>query len=246
MELGSLKELGLTDNEIKIYIFLLKNGESTTGPIIDETLIANSRVYESLNTLIKKGFVSYNVQSNGKHFSCIEPDVLIEKQEEKRKKFLEIIPQLESIKKIKNPETKTAIYEGFEGFKSAFRKIINDCPNKGIIYIIGFSEQQFKSESLRIFISNMNLKSAEKKQKLKIILDSSVKETLGKDREKERFTEVRYMPKGYINPTAVDITEDYVYIFLWEEKPYVFMIKNKRISESFKQYFDFLWKISRK
>ena len=54
------------------------------------------------------------------------------------------------------------------------------------------------------------------------------------------------MPKGYINPAAIDIFKDYVYIFLWEEKPFVFMIKNQRIADSFKQYFNLLWKIARK
>jgi hypothetical protein len=92
----------------------------------------------------------------------------------------------------------------------------------------------------------MNLKSSQKKQKLKIILDSSVRETLGKDREKEKNTEVKYMPKGYVSPAAMDIFEDYVYLFLWEEKPFVFMIKNRAIAESFKMYFKFLWNIAKK
>mgnify|MGYP001607272634 CR=1 FL=1 len=91
----------------------------------------------------------------------------------------------------------------------------------------------------------MNLKSAQKRQRLKIILDNSIKETLGKDREKEKYSEVKYMPKGYISPGAIDIFQDYVYIFLWEEKPYVFMIKNEKIAESFKQYFNFLWRIAK-
>ena len=145
----------------------------------------------------------------------------------------------------KETGTETAIYEGFEGFKTAFKKIIDDCPAKETINIFGFSIPEFAEESLRVFISNMNLKSRQKKQKLKIILDRSAKETLGKDREKETYTETRYLPKGYSNPAAFDIFQDYVYIFLWEEKPFVFMIKNKHIAESYRQHFNFLWNISR-
>ena len=77
-------------------------------------------------------------------------------------------------------------------------------------------------------------------------MDNSAKETLGKDREKEKNTEVRYMPKGYISPAAIDIFQDYVYIFLWDKKPFVFMIKNEKIAESFKVYFNFLWNMARK
>lgn len=240
-----LEKLGLSKNESRIYLFLLKIGDTTTGPIIKQTGIANSRVYESLNSLINKGLVTYNVQKDGKHFQAASPNKFLELEEERRKKIESLIPDLNSLKSSEQSETKTAIFEGFEGFKTAFRKIIDDCPNGETIRILGFSEQQFKEESLRLFITNMNLKSTQKKQKLKIILDQSTKDTLGKDREQEKLTEIKYMPKGYINPASVDVFQDYVYIFLWEEKPFVFMIKNKLIAQSFKTYFEFLWKLAK-
>ena len=241
-----LTKLGLSKNEATIYIFLLKHPQSTTGPIIKETGIANSRVYETINSLIMKGLVSYTIQKNGKHFSASPPEKFFELEEERRKQIESIVPELKKLDIQKDPTTNTAVYEGFEGFKTAFKNIIDDCPSNEIIHILGFSEQPFANTSLRTFLANMNLKSAQKRQKLKILLDASVKETLGKDRKKEKYTEVRYMPKGYISPGAIDVFQDYVYIFLWEEKPYVFMIHNKRIAESFKQYFQFLWNIARK
>jgi len=242
----TLEELGLTKNEIKIYIFLLKMGEITTGIIISETGIANSRVYESLNSLINKGLVTYNVQKDGKHFQAASPKIFLKLQEQRRKKIQEIIPNLEELQSKKLSETKTAVYEGYLGFKTAFTKIIEDCPKNKTIHILGFSEPPTKKESLRLFLSNMNLKSAAKNQKLKIILDNSVRKTFGKDRKQEKNTEVKYMPEGYISPAAIDVFEDYVYIFLWEDKPFVFMIKNKTIANSFQTYFDFMWKIAKK
>lgn len=239
-----LEELGLTKNESSIYLYLLKKGSTTTGSIIKETGIANSRVYESLNSLTSKGLVNYNIQRDGKHFQAVSPAILIEKEQERKKKIESLIPSLLKLENKREDPTITAVYEGFEGFKVAFKKIIEDCPKEETIYILGFSEPPFSKESLRTFISNMNLKSQQKKQKLKIILDSSLKSTLGKDREKEKYTEVKYMPQGYISPAAIDIFQDYVYLFLWEEKPFVFMIKNKKIAESFKVYFNFLWKIA--
>ena len=241
-----LEELGLSKNEAKIYLFLLKRGATTTGSIIKETGTANSRVYESLNILIKKGLVSYNIQKDGKHFQAVDPKRLLNIEEERKEKIESLIPDLIKIQSSEGEKTTSAVYEEYEGFKTAFNKIINDCPKNETIYILGFSEQLYATKSLRTFLTNMNLKSAKKKQKLKIILDKSIKETFGKDREKEKYTEVKYMPKGYISPAAIDIFEDYVYIFLWEEKPFVYMIKNKTIAESFKQYFNFLWKIAKK
>jgi sugar-specific transcriptional regulator TrmB len=241
-----LRELGLSENEAIIYLFLLKHAGITTGPIIRETGISNSRVYESINSLVSKGLVSYVVQKDGKYFSASSPEKFKQNEEERLKKIDSLIPNLNKLRDQKEFLTNTAIYEGYDGFKTAFRKIIDDCPKNQEIFILGFSEPTQKSESLRLFLSNMNLKSAKKRQKLKIVLDNSVKETLGRDREKEKNTEVRYMPKGYVSPAAIDIFEDFVYIFLWEEKPFVFMIKNKMIAESFKTYFKFLWQMAKK
>ncbi|MBI5148414.1 hypothetical protein HZA33_01925 [Candidatus Pacearchaeota archaeon] len=246
MDTKVLEETGLTKNEIAIYLFLLKKIEVTTGPLIKETAIANSRVYESLNSLIKKGLVTYTIQKEGKKFRAVDPKILLEKEEERTKKLKSIILELLSLKAYKETQSATSIYEGFDGFKTAFKKIIKDCPINGIIYIIGFSKQQYSDESLRNFIANMNLKSAQKKQKLKILIDKETMELIGREMEKQKYTDIRYLPKEFTSPAAIDIFEDYVYIFLWEEKPFVFMIKNSRIAESFKSYFNFLWKIAKK
>jgi len=240
-----LENLGLTKNESAIYLFLLKFGSTTTGSIIKETKIANSRVYNSLDSLISKGLVTYNVQKDGKHFQAQDPSRFLEIENERKKKIKSLLPKLDLLKSSKKSVIKTAVYEGYEGFKTAFQKIIDDCPRNKTIRILGFSNQPFKENSLRTFLANANLKSARKRQRLKILLDTSARENLGKDREKEKYTEIRYMPKGYINPASIDIFEDYIYMFLWEEKPFVFMIKNKKIAESFKNYFDLLWKIGR-
>lgn len=240
-----LQELGLSKNESAIYLFLLKHGESTSGPIIKGTRIANSRVYESINNLLAKGLITYNMQKNGKHFNAVNPSKLKELEEERMRKVEFLLPSLRQMISKEKSNTLTAIYEGFEGFKTAFNRIIEDCPEKETIYIIGFSEQPYANESLRTFLANMNLKSAKKKQNLKILMDAKSKPTLGRDRKKEKFTRVRYMPQGYISPIAVDVFQDYTYMFLWEEKPFVFMIKNSQIAQSFKQYFNFLWNLAK-
>src|SRR3989344_5217335 len=131
-----LEELGLTKNEISIYLFLLKRGSNTTGPIIKETGVANSRVYESLNSLIKKGLVSYNIQKDSKYFNAEDPKKLLEKEEERKKKIDSLIPELLKMRSKADVSTTSAIYEGYEGFKTAFKKIIDDCPKDGIIYVL--------------------------------------------------------------------------------------------------------------
>src|SRR3989344_1200483 len=98
METRTLEELGLTKNEITVYLELLKLESTTTGPLIKETGLANSRVYNSLESLIKKGLVTYIVKNNVKYFRAEDPSHLLEKLEEKKAKLQQLIPELKKLK----------------------------------------------------------------------------------------------------------------------------------------------------
>ena len=66
METKPLEKIGLTKNEIKVYLYLLKSGVSTTGPIMKNLGLSSSRVYASLQELIKKGLVTYFIKTTQK------------------------------------------------------------------------------------------------------------------------------------------------------------------------------------
>ena len=57
-EIDSLKEIGLTNYEAKTYYTLLKLGEATASTIATAAKIARAKVYEMLNSLVIKGFIS--------------------------------------------------------------------------------------------------------------------------------------------------------------------------------------------
>ena len=52
---GTLRELGLTDGETRVYLALLGKPETTVGPVIDKAQISSSKVYVILEKLIQKG-----------------------------------------------------------------------------------------------------------------------------------------------------------------------------------------------
>lgn len=238
-----LAKLGLTNNESDIFVYLLSHPNSTTGPMIKQTRIANSRVYASLQSLKEKGLVTYTVQKDGAHYSAADPQALLEKEEERRLQIDALIPQLKLLKAEPEQQTHTAVYEGFDGFRTAFKKIVDDTPRNGTIKIIGFAQQEYAFGSLRTFLKNISLKSAQKNHTLQMLLDQDNPQAA--DRRKEKHTVLKILPKGYVSPCAMDITDDAVYMFLWDKEPYCFMIKNKKIADSFKSYFDVLWTIAK-
>ena len=77
MDKKILEELGLSKNEINVYLALLRLGRSTSWKLINETGITVSALYYCLDNLIKKSLVSYSIQANKKHFSAADPEQVI-------------------------------------------------------------------------------------------------------------------------------------------------------------------------
>src|SRR3989344_7655569 len=97
MNIEILRKIGLTDNEISVYLALLEIGSSTTGEIIKKSGLHSSRVYECLEKLQAKGLVSYVIKANRKHFEATNPKRLADYLEDKQK---QIEDEKEEVQKI--------------------------------------------------------------------------------------------------------------------------------------------------
>ena len=64
MDTSVLENLGLSKNEVLVFVKLLELGESKSGAIISKTNLQSSAVYNSLASLIEKGIVSF-IKKNG-------------------------------------------------------------------------------------------------------------------------------------------------------------------------------------
>ena len=56
---------------------------------------------------------------------------------------------------------------------------------------------------------------------------------------------MKVLPKSYITPAAVNIYGDKTATIVWTEKPIAFVVKSKEYSDSFRSYFNLLWKIAK-
>jgi len=84
-----LKEVGLTQGEIRVYKACIKLGESSTGAIMKKSNISSSKVYLILDKLIEKGFIAFSIKNNIKIFSPSNPSNILEfisKKQESLKK----------------------------------------------------------------------------------------------------------------------------------------------------------------
>src|SRR3989338_369599 len=111
---SSLEKIGLTRGEVKVYLTLLKTGQTTTGKIIDESQLSSGKIYEILDRLIRKGLASFVIKDKTKYFEAASPKMILQhikdKEEELKRneqKIESLLPDLIKIQKSKKEAYKT-------------------------------------------------------------------------------------------------------------------------------------------
>ncbi len=246
-----LEEIGLTGSEIKVYLALLKLGLSQKGQILKESKIAPSKIYYVIDKLKEKGLASEIIKNNVKHFSPAHPsrinDYLRKKEieiKEQEKSFNSLLPNLLDLQKQSKEETKVEVFVGWEGMLTAYRAIVDTSKKGESYYVFGAGKDPEEKKRSNFYIKHT--KSLLKdKSKIKIIFDQSSREYVDKA---ERVLGFKYNKRFLYQktPTEVTIHRDKVAIIIRKIEPIVILITDKETAQSFKTYFNELWKIAKR
>lgn len=241
-----LEELGLTKNEVKIYLALLELGSTPAGALIKTVGMHRAAVYDLINLLISKGLVSYIIKANRKYFEAQDPERLLEYFESKKQNFLnqetklkQFLPELQLKRKLAGEEQEGTIYKSKKGLKSIFEDILKEKKPWLVFGATGNFKELFQSYFIHF---------QERRAKLKIPLKIIFKEELKKQqREKElKLCEIKYLPDSYLSPATTFIYGDKVVVISWSADPMAFLIRSKAVADSYKSFFNLLWETARK
>jgi len=242
-----LEEIGLTKGEIKVYLTLLKLGETTTGKIIEEAQISSGKIYEILDKLIKKGLASYIIKEKTKYFSAASPnrilDYLRKKEKDLKKKEQELLkelPSLLAIEKRAKKEYETNLFKGFKGIQTAIFEALEDLTEKDEVLAMGIISH--KKEQYNLLWQRWHKERINKKIICKAIFSDKNTDYF-KLFKKMKFTEIKVL-QG-ITPSAIDVMGKRVLIFTYGEEASCLSIKNPEIAQSFKTFFETMWKIAK-
>jgi sugar-specific transcriptional regulator TrmB len=248
----TLKSLGLTDSESKVYLALLKLGISSKTAIIKEAKIAPSKLYNILDKLADKGLVSMIIKDNVKNYSAANPSKIkeyletkkeeIEKQQENLNSLLK---KFENLQKEKINETKAEIYFGWKGMETVYSRIISELKEGQEAFVLGASAGTNKEKTKEFFIKYGIHSTIRKKANVKIIFDENSRDYV-KEAEKESGIKYnkRFLQKS--SPVEIAFTLGYTAIVILKEEPIIIVIQDKETSKSFIEYFNELWNIAKK
>jgi len=234
-----LKKIGLTSNEVKTYIYLLKKGEVRAGIIAGETDINRSLMYRVLEELKKKGLISSVIKENRNYYRANDPKNIKRMIQEKEAEIEELIKNLSSIKKDEKDEMKIEVYSDIQGIKSILKRQLDEAKE---FFVIG-AGNEFSNLAEFFYDKYHNLR-IERKINQKILFKKEALERAKKIAEAP-FSDVRLLKDEYKVPFGTIIWKDKVALLSWKDKR-IILITSSNISEGFKEQFEILWKTSKK
>lgn len=240
-----LEDVGLSKNEAKVYVTLLKTGLTTIGEITKRSGVHRRNVYDSIDRLIEKGLAGSIIIEKKKYFEPTDPSRILNLVDEEKNKIRKIsenvnlfLPELLHAHRMSKEKTGVIVRKGVKGIISVLDEVIRTKeenliigahrpPDLLSIYLEGFHKKRIKAGIKSKLIFNVDdIKRAKKLSKIP-------------------FTDIRIMPKKYEGGTAINIFGDTVAILTWSD-PMAIIIKDIVIAENFRIYFKLLWNVSRK
>lgn len=233
-----LKEFGLTDNEVTIYLTLLKSGPAKPADIAQQTGLSRAYIYDSLQRLEEKQIVSSITINEKKHFQAISPKILKEIATQRLEKIQSIIPKLQKIKEETKEEARVELHKGKYIYKVLLNDIISTLKKGGEVLIFGIDDG-FLLESDLYY--QEHLEQYYSKLKKQGIREKVIVKTEAKIFENWRTTKYKFVEKKVIGNTAFEVYGDKVAIFIWGKPNYLLLVENKEAAKSYKEQFKILW-----
>jgi sugar-specific transcriptional regulator TrmB len=241
-----LKNFGLSEKEIAVYLALIELGPSSVRDISAKSSINRGTSYDILKSLIETGIVSYYNKESKQYFAAEPPEKLLSALEQKQQDLEEVkknieqsLPFIKTLFEKQGGKPSVKLYEGSKGIRQILEDVLetlSDAQEKQY-YLYSSSTAQDR-KSIYADMLDFSKKRIAKNIKVKII-------SLGEGGQLAGLDERKQMPTSN---AAVKSTHEIVYsgkvayISLDDkENPVGVVIQNEAIYQTQKTIFEFNW-----
>lgn len=232
-----LARVGLTQNEAKVYVCLLKILEGTVFQIAKRAEIPRTTTYAALESLKSQGLVTAFRKNNVQYFTPENPKQILTILKHKEEIIQELLPALQALSVSADVQPSVKMFTGTQGMKQAFEDILEtlEKSDQRILYAAAFPDVM---DLLPKYYHTWVKRREELGVTTKMILPESA-------RERKNFYEghnrqVKFMPEPYLFECAMDIYGNKIVFFaLREGMTYSIILESPTIAAAFKKFFLF-------
>ena len=243
MLINQLKNIGLSDNEAKVYMAMLELGPATMLEISAKAGINRPTAYVQVEALKKLGLVSSQIKGKKQLFMAESPDQLefvIEKEkkevEQKHEELKRILPELSNLFNLAGDKPQVRFFEGKEGLLKMHSELLRTNTDE----VVSFSSTDSIMKIFPDYPKTLSLKRVQKKIKSRLIY--TCKEPVMKMRDDEMLRETKYIsPDNFPFKSDIAVYGDNIGISALEGKVVGVIITHKELANSFRALFNLFW-----
>lgn len=249
MILETLKKIGFSDKEARIYIHLIRLGAQPASIISERAEINRTTTYDIIEGLTKKGLISSIKKGAITYFKALDPKELINylerekvehiKQLERQQAEVEqLLPALISLENPESTKPKVTFYEGEKGMRQAYEDTLSSKET-----ILAYANVEDMHKGLPNFFPDYYERRGVKNNiHIKCIApDNKTSRERHKQDKKENREMILISTDEYEFSPEVNIYEDKVLYASWREKMAI-IIKSQEIADFHKKMYKLCWK----
>ncbi|MDQ5883369.1 MAG: HTH-type transcriptional regulator, sugar sensing transcriptional regulator [Patescibacteria group bacterium] len=246
-----LKKLGLTYNEIKVYLCVLENTKITPAMIARKTGVTRPTAYGVGKSLVEKGFILADELSPTLYFVALPPENIIQsvkkemlEVEEKIKIAEELRTDLQSVPKSKNysvPKVRFIDEHSFKDFMYERAPVWNSSGLAGDGTWWGFQDHSLLDQYPAWFKWYFEISAG--KIKSNLITNQEEKEKMGEVLHDKYERRAKYWTGEKVGVTY-SVLGDFIFIANTQSKPhYIVEINDAVIAENMRKIFKGFWEM---
>jgi len=229
----ALTGLGLTQNEARLYLLLLKGGNAKATDLAARSGMHRRVVYDTLAQLAKKGMVGKATVGGVLTFTPSPPSSLLSFLDEKRDSMERALPSLSRVFEAEKAASASVMHG-----RQAIKTIVEDILALRADYCVYYGQMQIHDalpKFIKIFYA--------RKRKLGIRSRLMLLDTPS---ARERAATIPLSEAKFIDPSAPSpgiwwTYADRLALVLWHEEPTVILIKDEHLAKTFRATFDRLF-----
>ncbi len=235
----TLKNLGLSDQEVKIYLAALELGPASVQKVSTTANIKRPTTYLIYNSLEKKGFMGSFVDRSGIKLVAEDPEKLLAIAKKRHEDLNNVIPQLQALQATKTSKPQITYYTG----KEAYYTIAEDSLQlkNSTIYMLGSFKDIHSIITEKYDLEYYIPKRIEQNLKVKAITPEKCIPAKMLMADEKQLRQTKFLPIEFYTPTFEIIYGNKVAFFSSEKELFGVIIKSKEFAETEKKKFMFMW-----
>ncbi|MCX6734613.1 MAG: hypothetical protein NTZ25_01740 [Candidatus Peregrinibacteria bacterium] len=253
MILETLRKIGFSEKEAKVYMQLIRLGAQPVSTIAEKAGINRTTTYDIITTLTKRGLISSIKKGSATYFKALDPKNLLnylerekveqtKRIEKQQKEISALLPALISLENPESTKPKVSFYEGEKGLRQAYEDTLTSSET-----ILAYANVETMHEGLpNFFPEYYQRRGVEKKIHIKAICpDNKISIERHKKDKKENRESILIPQSEYDFSPEINIYDDKVLIASWREKMAI-IIKSKEIADFHKKMYKLCWAQAKK